>query len=509
MRMQPGISSTKFRPFFTLSKMICLALVCFLFPINGQAQLFKSSSPFYTRDLKILFDGKPRFLIGMYAYDNIKNSDEAREVAEAGFNYIIPIPADWKNPDYKPMLDLCQLSGMKAGIILPWDIPPTLGSPELRTSKILAVVEKYKDHPALGLWMGPDEPIAQFWISDIEKRIPDAEAIRKTPAEQRASVESLCARARDSYARALYRQGEEAAAQAWSLTGQKPRVEGFALSSSARQAFEGGLILKSNCEAIRKTDPAHGIYLNHAPRNSIAYMKHYNEGFDMAGCDIYPVPVSRTPDHSDLPDITLTSVGAYTDRMRAALPGKPVIMILQGFGWRHEPGYYTNTQTEKDPELGRIPTLAENRFMAFEAIVHGASGIVYWGRNIRDKPQLWKDLLTVTREVRALEPALLAPEIGQKLKSRADEEIQRSWDGQGPRVLLRKTGGDYVLIAVNECGAAIHFTISGLPKALEGKTLYRLGSEELVLVKNRSLNDGIRGYDVFVYSTSKRFAFSQ
>ena len=36
----------------------------------------------------------------------------------------------------------------------------------------------------------------------------------------------------------------------------------------------------------------------------------------------------------DLPDRNLTSVGAYTDRMRAAAPGKAVAMVLQGFGWR-------------------------------------------------------------------------------------------------------------------------------------------------------------------------------
>lgn len=487
-----------------------LVLTTILLSASAHGQVpHKSSSPFFTKDQKILLDGKPRFLVGMFVYDNIKNADEAKEVADAGFNFLIPLPAAGTESDYKPTLDLCQSNGMKAGLFLPWDNLTTSGDPELRRSKILAMVEQYKNHPALGLWVGPDEPIWQFWIrADLEKLLPDAEATRTVPTEQRASFESMCARARDLYARALWKQGEEAAAKAWSLTGQKPKVQGFAMSDAARLSLECGQIMKRNCEAIRKADPAHGIYLNHAPRNSIASMKQYNEGFDMAGCDIYPVPVSRNPGHSDLPDITLTSVGAYTDRMRAALPDKPVIMILQGFGWKNLHAVYTKEQTEKDPELGRLPNLRETRFMAFDVIAHGASGIVYWGENIRDKPQLWKDMLTVTRQLKALEPALIAPEIGRKLKSRC-EEIAASWDGQGPRVLLRKSGGDYVLIAVNECASPVHFHISGLPKEMEGKTLYRMGSEESVTVRNGSIQDGIYGSDAFVYATSRRFEPSQ
>lgn len=40
---------------------------------------------------------------------------------------------------------------------------------------------------------------------------------------------------------------------------------------------------------------------------------------------------------------------------------------------------------------------------------------------------------------------------------------------------------------------------------LEGKTLYRLGSNEEHKVKNGQFRDGIRGMDVHVYATSRRF----
>jgi len=72
-------------------------------------------------------------------------------------------------------------------------------------------------------------------------------------------------------------------------------------------------------------------------------------------------------------------------------------------------------------------------------------------------------------------------------------------------VMLRKTDKDWVLIAVNEHSHGIAFTVSRLPKEIEGKTLYRLYSEESHIVRKGIIRDGIRGFGVHVYATSRRF----
>lgn len=44
-----------------------------------------------------------------------------------------------------------------------------------------------------------------------------------------------------------------------------------------------------------------------------------------------------------------------------------------------------------------------------------------------------------------------------------------------------------------------------LPKEMEGRTLYRLDSEETHVVAERAFRDGIRGLGVHVYATSRAF----
>ena len=54
------------------------------------------------------------------------------------------------------------------------------------------------------------------------------------------------------------------------------------------------------------------------------------------------------------------------------------------------------------------------------------------------------------------------------------DETYGSIDGQGPQVMLRSAGEDWVLIAVNEYGHGVSFTISGLPRQLMQHSLFNL-----------------------------------
>jgi hypothetical protein len=230
-------------------------------------------------------------------------------------------------------------------------------------------------------------------------------------------------------------------------------------------------------------------------------MRFHNRAVDAAGCDIYPVPFNYGVGHSDLTDMNLTSVGAYTDRMRAAAPGKAVWMVLQGFGWRD----LDKGQQPADPHRGRRPQLHEIRFMAYNAMLHGAGAILYWGTAYIEKDSpLWADLMRVGREIRALEPGIVGQR-PERAPVAAARETFASIDGQGPRLMLRKAEDDWVLIAANECIAGVAFDITGLPPELNGKTLHRLYSDESHQVVDGRFTDGIVAQGVHVYATSRRF----
>ena len=56
--------------------------------------------------------------------------------------------------------------------------------------------------------------------------------------------------------------------------------------------------------------------------------------------------------------------------------------------------------------------------MAWDAILHGAKGILYWGSYmVNSKSLFWKSILGVTKEIAALEPFLLGNELKEKIKT--------------------------------------------------------------------------------------------
>ena len=142
---------------------------------------------------------------------------------------------------------------------------------------------------------------------------------------------------------------------------------------------------------IKTLDPDHPIYMNHAPRNTVEYLKSYSEGGDILGTDIYPVPEGGTG-HSDL-DPSLNCVGQYTEKLEEVGGGKPIYMVLQGFAWE---------DLSKSPgEVPVQPNWVETRFMAYDAVCHGANGIIYWGMAYTAVgDDIWDHLKRIAGELR-------------------------------------------------------------------------------------------------------------
>ena len=459
-------------------------------------------------------DGRPLLILGMY--ENPKDDAELAEAVRCGFNLFQCAPET-------AALDRLQRAGAKGWVNLGGALDLSTNADQ-RTVQLARVVERVGKHPALLVWEGPDEILWNQWWAPMETLRAELRTMRNlTSAEgglpssgaggsAQMELSSLASQAQMNLERGLYPEFHQVRDEFWRRAGKpcpNPDVRVDDAPGRVRSVGEG---ITAGIQEVRRLDAHHVIWLNHAPRNSIADLRWFNRAADMAGCDIYPVPANLEVGHSDLTDMSLSSVGAYTRRMREAAPGRACAMVLQGFGWRDL--RETVSEHQQALGIGRRPTFSESRFMAYDALLHGANAILYWGtahmKPVEDngsattgRPRLWQDLLRLGRELRALEPALVAqPEDGLVV---ATAPTFGSHDRPALVTSLRWVGEEAVLIVANESGNGLRFAVERLPSKLNGRTLYRLGSSEEHRIAGTRLEDGIKGTEVHVYATSRSF----
>jgi len=184
--------------------------------------------------------------------------------------------------------------------------------------------------------------------------------------------------------------------------------------------------------AARAAAPTLVFWQNQAPRNTVEDLCRYVRWADVTGMDIYPVEGAT---HSDLPNKTLSVVGDEMDKQHQTTAGrKPVWAILQGFGW--------GAWEKEEDRHKRAPTWEETRFMAYDAILHGATGIIYWGASYEDQESdIWDSLRQIAGELSELMPVLVAEEHVEVGVEPADAPII----AEGRRV-----DGKLWIIAINE-----------------------------------------------------------
>lgn len=124
----------------------------------------------------------------------------------------------------------------------------------------------------------------------------------------------------------------------------------------------------------------------------------WRDALDVMGLDPYPITKPRGQNH-------LAMVGEWTRLGQEAVQGsRPLWMVIQYFPLTGAGGW---------------PTYEELRAMSWMAIIEGARGLFYWSFGTRglawvkdraEREQHWGDLVAVTREIKALERVLLAPD---------------------------------------------------------------------------------------------------
>jgi len=224
--------------------------------------------------------------------------------------------------------------------------------------------------------------------------------------------------------------------------------------------------LAQSYQALKQADPHHPVYTNHAPTNLVSTLKRYNAATDIVACDIYPViprgiriTYALYPDgmQGDLLNTYISQVGEYTDKMRTvAGPERPVFMVLQAFSWE-----MLRQSTDRDTQMVKYPSYEESRFMAYQSIIHGANGVIYWGSAFTPQPSaFWTDLTRVTRELSSLQLVLAGRSVSLPL-TKEYLEVGHSVD-RGVEMAAKSVNGEVYLLTVNADKNPVHLRLSGL-----------------------------------------------
>ena len=219
--------------------------------------------------------------------------------------------------------------------------------------------------------------------------------------------------------------------------------------------------------------PRKPVFINHAPRNTVELLKKYNHAGDITGVDIYPVPDGG---HSEMTNKTISCVGDYTDKMiKSALPGQPVWIYLQA--------YERGVAKEK-----RTPTYDESRFMAYNAIMHGAMGICYYGlRHLRWPNKMWPRLKRLVPEIRGLNDILTEPWNSELLKR------------DGFEVRYKSINGKLYIFCSNNTNRSRQLELS-LDQGMS--ELFVLFEKRKIQLRGTGFTDKFKPYGIHIYSNN-------
>lgn len=233
-------------------------------------------------------------------------------------------------------------------------------------------------------------------------------------------------------------------------------------------------------EYIRKIDPYRPVMLNEAPRGDIPNLRPYAAAGDVYGVDIYPVPEPNP--HSGLPDKNMTAVGKYVDICRQVVyDRKPIWMTLQAFPW----GALT-----KKPLV--YPTAHQSRFMAYDAVAHGATGLFWWGINTGncENWEFVRELGKIIWELRKMSAVFVAETVQPAiLKSSVPEVI----------ILHKRLNGIDWYVAVNESKQDLTVDFSHADE----KALNVFFENRKILPASGQFQDSFKAYDVHIYSRAE------
>jgi hypothetical protein len=257
---------------------------------------------------------------------------------------------------------------------------------------------------------------------------------------------------------------------------------------------------------LRQLDPSHPVVIIQAPNATVLQLRPYQPTFDITGADVYPI--SYPPGTHVLgKNRDINVVGDVTRIMMQAAGGKPVWMTLQ-IAW---------SGMLPPKHVPRFPSLAQERFMAYQAIVAGARGLNFFGGHLTqvctpEDAALGWNWTFWERVLRPLVRELSAPELHPALVGRkANAAVKASVPAV--ELVTRTDGAHLYVIAVRAGGTTTSVKFTGLPKKVTtGEALFEYvqdpppppigaGRQELrrVKVTAGAFEDWLAPHDARVY----------
>ena len=247
-------------------------------------------------------------------------------------------------------------------------------------------------------------------------------------------------------------------------------------------------VLRNAFAVTKGLDPRHLTILIQAPRGSLLDLAPYTSVTDVHSVDVYPVKLSR-------PNPNLHWVGRWTKTLWRATPSRAVLTTLQvcasgSIDRRGGTGAYV------------LPTRRQARYMAYDAILHGARGLVFFGgqnplcqgagdRALGWNWTYWRNVLRpLVRELgprSRLHSALVAPGTGIGVRS-SDARTQAA---------SRRVGRDLWVLAARRGPGVLQVRLRGLPRTVTRAWVYREG--RTVPVRDGVVTDRFAQWDVHVY----------
>jgi hypothetical protein len=235
-------------------------------------------------------------------------------------------------------------------------------------------------------------------------------------------------------------------------------------------------------------DPDHLFVIIQAPRGTAAEIAPYSAVCTGQGVDVYPVRFGTA-------DPDLSQVGRWTRTVRSITPTRSVFTTLQIC--------FSGSDDPAGSGAFVLPTFRQARYMAYDAIINGARGIIFFGGEnphcLRpaDAALGWnwtfwnavlKPLLAEIGRHGRLHPALLAPGTGPRLRT----------DDPATRIRSRRVGEtDIWVIAARSGPGTRDVRITGLPQTITKGRHYR--SNRPVTVRRGAFSDTFSRWDVHVY----------
>ena len=226
-------------------------------------------------------------------------------------------------------------------------------------------------------------------------------------------------------------------------------------------------------EYVKELDPDHPLVLIQAPvcRGGVSLTAEaiaaYTPALDITGVDIFPV--SYPPGkHAARSNTEISVVGDVVSIIAQAAPGKPVWAAIQ----------ITWSGVMPPKNVPRFPSLREERFMAYQAIIAGARGLNFFGGELletmspADAKAGWN--WTFWYEVaRPLICELSSPAVGPALDAPAARS-EVTADSDDIQLTAREANGFFYVIAVRTSSElTTEVTFSGLPAATSsGEALF-------------------------------------